>query len=119
MNDKIKLTRKQKKFADGILEGKPKYLAAIDAYDIKTQKNEMSTGGAIATENLNKPKIIAYLEEQGYGAATRIVELSKRAENETVKLNANKDILDRVNVGVKQPINAFQFNFNKVRDEYA
>jgi hypothetical protein len=65
-----------------------------------------------------RDEVIKYLEKQGYGAATRIVKLSKEAENETVRLNANKDILDRVDVGVKQPVNAFQFNFNKVREEY-
>ena len=113
-----KLTRKEKLFADGLLEGKDKGEAAIDVYDIESD-NKVNVGGAIATQNLKKLKIIQYLEENGYGAATRIVKLSKDAQNETVRLNANKDILDRSNIGVKQPINAFQFNFNSDKGSYA
>ena len=111
------ITPKQKEFADGLLSGKDKGEAAIDAYDIESE-NKMGVGGAIATQNLKKLKVIEYVESQGYGAATRIVKLSKEAKNENVMLSANKDILDRVNIGVKQPINAFLFNFNSDKEEF-
>lgn len=116
----VKLTTKEKKFADGILEGKPKYKAALDAYDIQS-KHEVGTASAIAAENLQKPRIVKYLEENGHGAATRIVKLSKSAKNETVRLNANKDILDRVGIGVQKQntIVPIQINFNEDRDEFA
>lgn len=117
MSKIIKLSRKEKLFADGILEGKNKGESAIDSYNIKSS-NKGNVGGSIASQNLKKLKIIKYLEENGYGAATRIVKLSKNAKNETVKLNANKDILDRIGSGVKQPINAFQFNFNNDKEEF-
>jgi len=36
-----------------------------------------------------------YIEDNAAGAMSRIVEMSIEAINETVRLNANKDILDR------------------------
>lgn len=85
------LTRKQKKFADAILEGKSGIQAALNNYDTV----KPAVAGSIAYENLKKPQVIAYLEKNGIGAATRIVKLSKSAKNQNVQLQANKDILDR------------------------
>lgn len=48
-----------------------------------------------ASKVLNSDKVREYLESQAEGAASRVVELSIEAENENVRLNANKDILDR------------------------
>lgn len=53
---KPKLTMKQAKFVRGIAEGKPEYKAALDAYDIKS-KHQIGTASAIASENLEKPRI--------------------------------------------------------------
>ena len=114
----VNLTPKQKKFADGILEGKPNYVAAVDAYDIESP-NKMNVGAVMAGENLKKPKIIRYLQNQGHGAATRIVQLSKNAINESVRLNANKDILDRAGVGTvdKSNIIPIQINISNILDK--
>ena len=83
------------------LETGKKGASAIKAYDLgskggsDTQEKLIQVAGAIATENLKKPKVKQYLEDNAEGATLRIVELSKKAKNEAVKLNANKDILDR------------------------
>ena len=49
-----------------------------------------------------KRDVMAYLEKQGFGAAQRIVEISRKAKNENVKLTANKDVLDRLGVSKEQ-----------------
>ena len=49
----------------------------------------------------SKEEIIKYLEKQGYGAAQRIVKISKTSADKYA-LAANKDILDRVGVGVQK-----------------
>lgn len=112
------LTTKQKRFADALLEGKGRTEAALEAYDIKAVDTER-VASVIAADNLGKPAILKYLENHGLGAATRIVELSKDAKNETVRLNANKDVLDRVGIGVRNNnvIVPVQINFGK-SDEY-
>jgi phage terminase small subunit len=87
-----KITEKQKKFADAYVDnGGNRTEAALDVYDTK----DYFTAANIGSENLKKPKIQEYLESIAGDAATRIEVLSKTAENETVRLNANKDILDR------------------------
>ena len=85
------LTKKQKGFSDDWLELGNGTKAALKNYDT-TDEN---TAANIASVNLRKTKIIAYLEEAAAGATIRIKELSEKAKNEAVKLNANKDILDR------------------------
>ena len=59
---KPKLTMKQAKFVRGIAEGKPEYKAALDAYDIKS-KHQIGTASAIASENLEKPRIQEAIEK--------------------------------------------------------
>ena len=88
------LTKKQKEFADEYLETGNGTQAALKAYDIETKKKE-ECAASIGYENLRKPQIQAYIENEAEGAASRIVEISKTAKMEAVKLNANKDILDR------------------------
>jgi len=90
----MELTKKQKGFADDYIDSGNATEAALNNYDIESEDKE-NVAGAIGSENLRKPNIKAYIEENADGAASRIVELSKSATNETVKLNANKDILDR------------------------
>lgn len=89
----VNLTRKQKKYADLVLAGKSQTQAAIEAYDIS--KPQSSTPRTIGAENMAKPSIIEYIQSMAKGAASRVEELSKKAKNEAVKLNANRDILDR------------------------
>jgi phage terminase small subunit len=88
MND---LTHKQKEFADEFLETGNGVQSALSAYDTK----DYSTAGNIASENLKKPKVKQYLEDNAEQAALRVIELSKQGENLPVALNASKDILDR------------------------
>lgn len=87
-------TKKMKGFADDYLETGNGTQSALNNYDIKG-KNPRKTASVIAVENLAKPSVMDYLERNAIGAVSRIVELSELAENESVKLNANKDILDR------------------------
>lgn len=47
------LTVKQRKFVKAVAEGKPKYKAAMEAYDVK----EPTTAAVMASETLSKPNI--------------------------------------------------------------
>lgn len=85
------LTRKQEGFVNDYLDGDSGVQAALKNYDT----TDYSTAGVIAHENLKKPKIIKAIEDAAEGAFSRIVELSQIAQNENVKLSANKDIVDR------------------------
>lgn len=85
------LTPKEQKFCDAYLETGNASEAAARSYDV----NSRNSAGQIGNANLKKPFIRAYLESMSEGAATRIEQLSRTARNESVKLAANKDILDR------------------------
>ena len=54
-----KLTHKEKGFVEDVAKGLPGVKAALNNYDT----DDYSTAGAIASENLKKPKIIKALEE--------------------------------------------------------
>jgi len=86
-----KLTKKEKGFALDYIDTGNGTQSALNHYDT-TDEN---VAASISSQNLRKLKIQNYLEESADGASSRVVELSKEAKNETVKLNANKDILDR------------------------
>lgn len=87
-----KLTKKQEEFAKSYLDTGNATKAVIEAgYDVKN--NEVAR--SIGSENLTKPNIIEYLSSKAEKAASVIYDLCLNAENETVKLNASKDILDR------------------------
>ena len=91
MTKKNKLTPKQKRFVDKYLETGNGTRSALEAYDTE----DYNTAHSIASENLQKPTIMAYLEQKGINAANRVIELSRQSDNLTVALNASKDILDR------------------------
>ena len=113
------LTVREKRFADRVLEGKSQTQAATEAYGYPLDGSRRSAASTIGSLNMKKERVIRYLSEQGHGAATRIVQMSKNAKNEAVKLNANKDILDRAQIGVKQgPTTAVQINFGADREEF-
>lgn len=57
-----KLSDKEAKFVQGIADGKPDYKAALDAYEIKS-KHQIGTASAIASENLEKPRIQDAIEK--------------------------------------------------------
>ncbi len=85
------LTKKEKGFADTFLETGNGTQSALENYDT----DDENSAAVIASRTLRKAKVQQYLEEQGGDAITRIVQLSISAENESVRLNANKDIADR------------------------
>ena len=87
----IDITKKQKDFADALIETGNGTQSALKAYDT----DSVNVAKNIASENLTKPNVIAYLESMAPRASQRIVELSNQEENLTVSLGASKDILDR------------------------
>lgn len=95
------LTIKQQKFCDAYIETGNGSEAARQAYDIGgkggplVDSNKETSAGAISGENLKKPSIRGYLDSEVKAAKLRIVELSKTAMMEPVRLAANKDICDR------------------------
>ena len=108
------LTKLEKDFADKVLDGGG-----------STRSMQELTGtsymvAAVKASNMMKnERVVRYLTNQSKGAASRIVVLSKKAENETVRLNANKDILDRANVGTRPTtVVATQVNIGKDREEF-
>jgi phage terminase small subunit len=87
-------TKKQKGFAKDYVETGNGSLAALKNYNIKAE-NKRNVAGAIASENLTKPKVQELIEGYAKRATENIQTLAENAENETVRLNANKDQLDR------------------------
>ena len=90
----MSLTKKQKEFADEYLETGNGTQAALKAYDIDAKEKENITA-SIGSQNLRKLKVQEYLEQKAERAAEVIFELLENAQNETVRLNSGKDILDR------------------------
>lgn len=85
------LTPKQKKFADKYLETGNGTVAAREAYN----KSNDNCAAVEASRTLRKDKIQEYLADKADRASQVIFELLENAQNETVRLNAGKDILDR------------------------
>ena len=86
-----RLTKKQKNFADDYLESGNGTQAVLKNYNT-TSKN---MAGVIASKNIRNDKIREYLKEKAKIVKNTIFELSQTAEQESVKLNACKDIMDR------------------------
>ena len=78
-------------FVEEYLKRKNATRAALASYNT----TDYSTAANIGSENLKNPNIIAFLELAAEEAAGNIMKLAQTAENETVRLNANRDILDR------------------------
>ena len=85
------ITRKQKKWADAYLDGKPKVQAALLAYDTKDYR----TASVIGAENMTKPRVLEYLQQHAEAVASNMVKLALTAKNQQVQVNAGKDVLDR------------------------
>ena len=103
------MTLKQAKFADTYLETGNATEAADRAYKPKNR----NTAHAMGAENLRKPTIRAYLEENARDAASMLYKLSQEAKSEAVRLNASKDILDRTGYGeVKKIHTSFTEHIN-------
>lgn len=87
-----KLTPKQKKFADEYIKTGNGTKSALKTYDT----DDYSTAASIANENLNKPEIVAYLDSHVKQASNVILEIMNDKEaNESVRIVAAKDVLDR------------------------
>ncbi len=85
------LTPKQEKFANEYIDTGNGTHSALKAYDTEDEH----VAASIASENLRKPDVRAYIESKAEKAAEIVYTLAISAENETVRLNASKDILDR------------------------
>lgn len=88
----MKLTRKQKAFADKLLS-EPKQSAteaAAQTYNVASRKS----AEVIASENLRNPAIQIYLEEHVDKAKNRVVELIN-SEKEEIALRASDSVLNR------------------------
>jgi len=85
------ITKKQKDFADEYLETGNGTQAALKAYDTDNE----NTAAVLASNNIRKHKVQAYLEDKAEKAAIRVVELSEQDINLPVALGASKDVLDR------------------------
>ena len=86
-----RLTPKQDKFIKKYLETGNGTRAALEVYDT----DEYMTAASIASENLKKPQILAKLHAAQDLAQSTIVSLATGAENESVRLKAAQDIIDR------------------------
>jgi len=85
------LTPKEQGFCDDYLATGNGTRAALNNYNVSGPHN----ASVLASDTLRKPFVRQYLEQQSEGAAERVVKLSQNARNESVRLAANKDILDR------------------------
>jgi phage terminase small subunit len=86
-----KLTKKQKGFVKDYLETGNGVESALRNYDT----TDYNTANVIAVENLQKPTIIEYLNSKADDAVSMIYTLSQKGEQESIRLSASKDILDR------------------------
>lgn len=85
------LTVKQKKHADLYLKTGNGTQAAMAVYDVESDKSAAS----MSSQNLAKLKVQKYIISKAAKAAGFVFELAEGANNETVRLNASRDILDR------------------------
>ena len=109
----MKLTRKQKAFAD-VLLGNPKISAtkaALQTYGKPDRPTTYDTASQIAAENLQKPSIQIYMEEHVDKARNKIVTLVN-SERDEIALNASKDILDRVHGKATQRVETSSTSVN-------
>lgn len=93
MNKSIKLTRKQKAFADELVAN-PKQSATKAVLKTYNVKPIGSSARTIAAQNLAKPSIQLYLDKHVQKAKNRVVELID-SDKEDIALRASDSILDR------------------------
>ena len=87
-------TFKEKKvFVNAIKDGYTQQAAAIRAFPELVSNPEYAS--TKASRMMRQKKVRRMLEDESEGAVSRIAELSKKARNEKVKLDANRDLLDR------------------------
>lgn|SRR3990167_5658236 len=87
-----RLSAKQKNFANAYIESGDATESVIKAgYKVKDKHSASSIG----IENLKKLDVMEYIREHSPQAALNIVKLGNTARSESVKYQANRDILDR------------------------
>ena len=91
MSKTRKLTIKQKKFVDKVLETGNATEAALEAYNTTTNWSAR----AIWSENLTKPNIEAEIEDRMRVAKDMIYTIATTSEKDETKLRACQDIVDR------------------------
>lgn len=106
-----KLTKKEKGFADDYLETGHGVESALKNYDTE----DYNTAGAIASQNLRKLKIQAYIQDHAEDAESKIYQLSQKAKSEMVSFIASKDIMDRA--GYKPVEKSLNININEQTPE--
>ena len=83
-NDEVKLTPKQEKFVDGILQGKTQYQAYIDAYP-RAKNWSRESIDSNATNLMKNTKILLRLKELGWRDKTKVLitrdRMLKRIDN--------------------------------------
>lgn len=109
------VTPHEKKFADLVLSGESQTDAALQVFNVTSIESARSVGSEVA----NRERVKAYIVSESMKAAERITELGKSAKNESVRLAANQDILNRAEIGAQKNIQAIQINFGSDQDEYA
>ena len=108
-----KLTRKQKAFADEILQN-PKISgteAAKRTYGKPDKTISTATAGRIAHDNINNTAVQIYMEKHVEKAKEKMVSLMD-SDNEGIQYKAAKDLLDRTHGTPKQQIEKRQVNIN-------
>lgn len=118
-----KLTPKQKKFVNAIVEWKTGTQAALEAYDT----DEYFTAASIAYENLKKPQITSALDDLAGKAKTildRVLDWEKINDKEvspSYVIDVAKYVHDKVNGKATQKIEQETTNWNidlsKLSDE--
>lgn len=85
------LSPKEKGFVNDFIDTGNATEAAARNYNVANR----NVAGVIGWENLRKPKIQAMIQDASEQAFSTVLALSQGAENEAVRLNASKDIMDR------------------------
>lgn len=126
MKDNIKLTRKQRAFADSLLAN-PKDTGAkavLNSYDVTSKE----VAKVIAHQNLQKPNIQAYLELHANKALQDNLEIAEYAKQygkeggkegasySSVASSINKDILDRTYGRARQQVEMTSTSLNLTID---
>ena len=100
-NIKDRLTIKEKKAADHYLDNGVKIHAIEHAYTMGTHggsnnpRTRYINVNNMAKQVFDRKRVQDYINEQTSTAMSRVVDLSISADSDAVRLNANKDILDR------------------------
>ena len=97
-DDPTALTPREQIFADQIVAGATQRAAYEAAHPAATSPKQKGLTDARARSMMRREKVIAYIARHAHGAAERVIELSRTAESESVRLDANQDILDRAGV---------------------